>query len=157
MTDGGGRTLVAGVGNIFFGDDGFGVEVAKRLAECELPEGVTVADYGISGMHLAYDLSNGYERAILIDAAPRGGTPGTVYVMEPEEPAEASAALFDAHGMQPDVVLGMLGMLGGKTGRMLIVGCEPESADPGMGLSAPVAAAVDDAVRTVLELIEGGS
>src|SRR6185312_945991 len=119
MTESSVRTLVAGVGNIFFGDDGFGVEVAKRLAECELPAGVTVADYGISGMHLAYDLSNGYERAILIDAAPRGGTPGTVYVMEPTEPAEASTALFDAHGMQPDVVLGMLGMLGGTTGRLL--------------------------------------
>jgi hydrogenase maturation protease len=153
MTAGSGRTLVAGVGNIFFGDDGFGVEVAKRLAECELPEGVTVADYGISGMHLAYDLSNGYDRAILIDATPRGGTPGTVYVLEPEEPAGANTALFDAHGMQPDVVLGMLGMLGGKTGQMLIVGCEPASADPGIGLSEQVAAAVDDAVRKVLELI----
>ncbi len=158
MTGGSGRTLVAGVGNIFFGDDGFGVEVARRLAECELPDEVTVADYGISGMHLAYDLSNGYDRAILIDATPRGGTPGTVYVLEPDQPAEADSALFDtalfdAHGMQPDVVLGMLGMLGGNTGRMLIVGCEPASAGPGIGLSAPVAAAVDDAVRKVLELI----
>jgi hydrogenase maturation protease len=153
MTGGSGRTLVAGVGNIFFGDDGFGVEVARRLAECELPDQVTVADYGISGMHLAYDLSNGYDRAILIDATPRGGTPGTVYVLEPGQPAEADGALFDAHGMQPDVVLGMLGMLGGNTGRMLIVGCEPANAGPGIGLSAPVAAAVDDAVRKVLELI----
>ena len=158
MTGNSERTLVAGVGNIFFGDDGFGVEVARRLAECELPDGVTVADYGISGMHLAYDLSNGYDRAILIDATPRGGTPGTVYVLEPDQPAEADgalvdSALFDAHGMQPDVVLGMLGMLGGNTGRMLIVGCEPASASPGIGLSAPVAAAVDDAVRKVLELI----
>lgn len=158
MTGSSGRTLVAGVGNIFFGDDGFGVEVARRLAECELPDEVTVADYGISGMHLAYDLSDGYDRAILIDATPRGGTPGTVYVLEPDQPAEAGGAifdtaLFDAHGMQPDVVLGLLGMLGGNTGRMLIVGCEPASAGPGIGLSAPVAAAVDDAVRKVLELI----
>jgi hydrogenase maturation protease len=163
MTGGSGRTLVAGVGNIFFGDDGFGVEVARRLAECELPDEVTVADYGISGMHLAHDLSNGYDRAILIDATPRGGTPGTVYVLEPDQPAEADSAgfdsagfdgaLFDAHGMQPDVVLGMLGMLGGNAGRMLIVGCEPASAGPGIGLSAPVAAAVDDAVRKVLERI----
>ncbi len=91
MTTGSGRTLVAGVGNIFFGDDGFGVEVAKRLAERELPDGVTVADYGISGMHLAYDLCDGYDRAILIDATPRGGTPGTVYVLEPELPAEADS------------------------------------------------------------------
>jgi hydrogenase maturation protease len=148
-----GRTLVAGVGNIFFGDDGFGVEVARRLAECDLPDEVTVADYGISGMHLAYDMSNGYDRAILIDATPRGGTPGTVYVLEPDHPAEADSALFDAHGMQPDVVLGMLGMLGENTARMLIVGCEPADAGPGIGLSAPVAAAVHDAVIKVLELI----
>ena len=153
MTTGSGRTLVAGIGNIFFGDDGFGVEVAKRLATCELPEDVTVADYGISGMHLAHDLCNGYDRAILIDATPRGGTPGTVYVLEPEQPAEADSALFNAHGMQPDVVLGMLGMLGGKTGQTLIVGCEPATSGPGIGLSAPVAAAVDAAVRKVLELI----
>jgi hydrogenase maturation protease len=143
------------VGNIFFGDDGFGVEVAKRLAECELPEGVTVADYGISGMHLAHDLCDEYDRAILIDATPRGGLPGTVYMLEPEQPAETDTALFNAHGMQPDVVLGMLGMLGGKTGQTLIVGCEPATSGPGIGLSAPVAAAVDVAVRKVLELIEG--
>ena len=158
MTKRTGRTLVAGVGNIFFGDDGFGVEVAKRLAECELPDSVTVADYGISGMHLAYDLCDGYDRAILIDATPRGGTPGTIYVLEPGQPADADpgevdTALFNAHGMQPDVVLGMLGMLGGTTTQTLIVGCEPELSGPGIGLIAPVAAAVDDAVRKVLELI----
>jgi len=158
MTTGNGHTLIAGVGNIFFGDDGFGVEVAKRLAEHDLPPGVTVADYGISGMHLAYDLCDVYDRAILIDATPRGGTPGTIYVLEPEQPADADpgevdTALFNAHGMQPDVVLGMLGMLGGKTGQTLIVGCEPATSGPGIGLSAPVAAAVDDAVRKVLELI----
>jgi hydrogenase maturation protease len=153
MMTGSGHTLVAGVGNIFFGDDGFGVEVARRLVERELPDGVTVADYGIAGMHLAYDLSGGYDRAILIDATPRGGTPGTVYVLEPGQPAEADTALFDAHGMQPEVVLAMIGLLGGKTERMLIVGCEPASAGPGIGLSEPVAAAVDGAVRTVLELI----
>ena len=106
-------------------------------------------------MHLAHDLCDGYDRAILIDATPRGGTPGTVYVLEPELPAEADSALFNAHGMQPDVVLGMLGMLGGKTGQTLIVGCEPATSDPGIGLSAAVASAVDDAVRKVLELIEG--
>jgi hydrogenase maturation protease len=155
MTAGSPRTLIAGVGNIFFSDDGFGVEVAKRLAACELPEGVTVADYGISGMHLAHDLCDGYDRAILIDATPRGGTPGTVYVLEAEQPAEADSMLFNAHGMQPDVVLGMLAMLGGRTGQTLVVGCEPAASGPGMGLSAPVAAAVDGAVRKVLELIHG--
>ncbi len=159
--------LIAGVGNIFFGDDGFGVEVARRLAVLDLPDWVTIADYGISGMHLAYDLADGYGSAILIDATPRGGAPGTVYVIEPEpapEPAPlasggplAGGALFDAHGMQPDVVLGMLGMLGAQAGRMLIVGCEPAAADPGIGLSAPVAAAVDEAVGVVLRLIGVGT
>jgi len=187
-----GKVLVAGIGNIFLGDDGFGVEVAARLARVELPDGVRVVDYGIRGMHLAYDLANGYDAAILIDATPRGGEPGTIYVIEPgpaeseseprpgagaaagqvdAPPAEAGAdagetgtgeadagaadasRLFDAHGMQPDVVFGMLDMLGGgRPGRILIVGCEPASVDYGMGLSEAVAASVDEAVRVVGEL-----
>jgi hydrogenase maturation protease len=158
-----GRMLIAGIGNIFLGDDGFGVEVARRLAGADLPDWVTVADYGISGMHLAYDLASGFETAILIDAAPRGDPPGTVHVIEPERTAApgaassggplAGGALFDAHGMQPDVVFGVLDLLGAETGRVLIVGCEPQSADYRIGLSAPVAAAVDEAVRVVLDLV----
>jgi hydrogenase maturation protease len=147
------RTLIAGIGNIFLGDDGFGVEVARRLAAEDLPAHVTVADYGIAGMHLAYDLCEGYDRAILIDATPRGAPPGTVYVIEPEQQAEPQLALLDAHGMQPDVVLGMIGTLGGAPRGVLIVGCEPASSDPGIGLSEPVAAAVDNAVKAVLDLI----
>ena len=146
------RVLVAGIGNIFLGDDGFGVEVAGRLAKLELPDWVAVGDYGISGLHLAYDLADGVEMAILVDAAPRGGEPGTVYVIEPG-PAQGSTTFFDGHGMQPDVVLSMLGSLGAHVGRVLVVGCEPASADYGIGLSPPVAAAVDDAVKVVLELI----
>jgi hydrogenase maturation protease len=153
--------LIAGVGNIFLGDDGFGVEVANRLAAADLPEWVQVTDYGIRGMHLAYDLAGGYDTTILIDAAPRGGTPGTVYVIEPDlrpQPRDAEAAveqnpLFNAHGMQPDVIFGMLDMLGGQVGRVLIVGCEPASVEYDMGLSEPVAAAVDEAVRVVLDLV----
>jgi hydrogenase maturation protease len=152
--------LVAGVGNIFFGDDGFGVEVARRLATRGLPDGITVADYGISGMHLAYDLAAGYSSAILVDAAPRGGAPGTIYVIEPEPPSAdqepAAGLLIDGHGMQPDVVLKVLGMLGATAGRMLVVGCEPASAEPGIGLSEPVAAAVDEAVTVVLRLLGEG-
>ena len=187
-----GKVLVAGIGNIFLGDDGFGVEVAARLARVELPDGVRVVDYGIRGMHLAYDLANGYDAAILIDATPRGGEPGTIYVIEPgpaeseseprpgagaaagqvdAPPAEAGAdagetgtgeadagaadasRLFDAHGMQPDVVLGMLDLLGGaRPSQIVIVGCEPASVDYGMGLSEAVAASVDEAVRVVGEL-----
>jgi hydrogenase maturation protease len=157
------RVLVAGVGNIFLSDDGFGVEVASRLAATQLPDWVQVVDYGIRGMHLAYDLANadGYETTILVDATPRGGEPGTVYVIEPDlrpqpRTAEAAAAgnpLFNAHGMQPDVIFAMLDMLGAQAGRVLVVGCEPASVEEGMGLSEPVAAAVDQAVRVVLDLV----
>jgi hydrogenase maturation protease len=159
----GGGVLVAGVGNIFFGDDGFGVEVARRLTEAgqqdQLPDGVQVGDYGTSGMHLAYDLADhGYGTTILIDAAPRGETPGTLTVLEirPEDRADLASAggpqLFNGHGMQPEVVLGVLDMLGAEPGRILVVACEPASAEPGMGLSAPVAAAVDQAVALVTRL-----
>jgi hydrogenase maturation protease len=152
------RTMIAGIGNIFLGDDGFGVEVARRLAGADLPDGVRVADYGISGMHLAYDLAEGYDTTILIDASRRGGEPGTVYIMEAGAgPHQGSAApggqVLDAHGMQPDVVLAMLGMLGADPGRVLIVGCEPASSAEGIGLSAPVAGAVDRAARIVLDLV----
>jgi hydrogenase maturation protease len=157
------RVLVAGVGNIFLSDDGFGVEVASRLAATDLPDWVQVVDYGIRGMHLAYDMANsdGYQTTILVDAAPRGGEPGTVYVIEPEPQPQRRAAdaaveqnpLFNAHGMQPDVVFGMLDMLGGQAGRILVVGCEPASVDEGIGLSGPVAAAVEEAVRVVLDLV----
>jgi hydrogenase maturation protease len=172
MTDRGssppGRMLIAGVGNIFLGDDAFGPQVARRLAAEDLPGWVRVADYGISGMHLAYDLADGYDTAILIDAAPRGGQPGTVTVLEvaaehrrdlaaDEGPAGASR-LFDAHGMQPDVVLGVLDMLGaGGEVRTLVVGCEPASVDYAMELSEPVAKAVDEAVRVVLGLVAEAS
>jgi hydrogenase maturation protease len=151
--------LIAGVGNIFLSDDGFGVEVVRRLATADLPDWVRVADYGISGMHLAYDLAEGYCTTILIDAAPRGGEPGTIYTVElqpSEHPPPGSLAgsqLFNAHGMQPDVVFGMLDMLGADAGRVILVGCEPAIVDYGMGLSAPVAAAVSEAVEVVMELV----
>jgi hydrogenase maturation protease len=154
------RTLVACLGNIFLSDDGFGVEVARRLEREDLPDGTRVTDYGIRGMHLAYDLAEGWDATILVDAAPRGGDPGDVYVIEPErQPAGGQAGglagnmLLDAHGMQPDVVLGMAGMLGAEAGQVLVVGCEPASVAEGIGLSEPVAAAVDEAVRVVLGLV----
>jgi hydrogenase maturation protease len=169
-----GKLLIAGVGNIFLGDDGFGVEVARRLADADMPDWVRVADYGIRGMHLAYDLANGYDSAILVDATARGGAAGTVYVIEPdldtvpgigaaggdltaEDGQPGNNPLFDAHGMQPDVVFGMLGMLGASTRQVLVVGCEPASLDYGIGLSPPVAGAVDEAVRVVLDLVAGAA
>ena len=155
-----GRVLIAGVGNIFLGDDGFGVEVAKRLAATDLPDWVQVADYGISGMHLAYDLADGYDTAILVDTAKRGGEPGTLTVIDASQEQQAAGAgtlaetrLFDAHGMQPDVVLGVLDMLGAGSARVLVVGCEPATLDYGMELSEPVANAVDGAVQVVLDLV----
>jgi hydrogenase maturation protease len=161
-----GRMMIAGVGNIFLGDDGFGVEVARRLADAGLPDWVRVADYGISGMHLAYDLAEGFETTILVDASARGEPPGTVYVLElsaADRPApgapgradgtRAAVPVLDGHGMQPDVVLGMLDMLGADAGRVLLVGCEPARIDARIGLSEPVAAAVDEAVRIVRDLV----
>jgi hydrogenase maturation protease len=168
MTDRGssppGRMLIAGIGNIFLGDDAFGPEVARRLAAEDLPGWVQVADYGISGMHLAYDLADGYETAILVDAAPRGGEPGTVTVLEvgAEHRRDLAAAagplgasrLFDSHGMQPDVVLGVLDTLGaGGPARILVVGCEPASVDYGMELSEPVAGALGEAVQVIMGLV----
>ncbi len=171
-----GRTLIACLGNIFLGDDGFGVEVAKHLAGQELPAGVRVTDYGIRGMHLAYDLAEGFETTILVDCVQRGDEPGTVYVIEPEpaphpatpvsagtagggtgeDAALAAMSLFNAHGMQPDVVLEMAGTLGAEAGRVLVVGCEPASLEEGIGLSQPVAAAVEEAARAVIRLVTAG-
>jgi hydrogenase maturation protease len=156
-----GKLLIAGVGNIFLGDDGFGAEVASRVAAADLPDWVHVVDYGIRGMHLAYDLAGGFNSAILVDAIARGGEPGTIYVIEPDRPADlpetggtlAGNPLFNAHGMQPDVVLGMLGSLDAADRQVLVVGCEPAGLDYGIGLSGPVAAAVDNAVRVVLDLV----
>ena len=147
------NVLIAGVGNIFLGDDGFGVEVARRLSELDLPDGVQVRDYGVSGMHLAFDLLDGYDTTILVDATSRGDVPGTVYVVELDPVTEATGPV-DAHGMQPDVVMQLLAMLGGTPGRVLLVGCEPASVTDHIGLSPLVAGAVDAAVKTVIELVE---
>jgi hydrogenase maturation protease len=148
--------LVAGVGNIFLGDDGFGVEVARRLAAADLGPDVKVADFGIRGVHLAYELLDGYDLVILIDAAPRGDPPGTLYVIEPEEPEAPDpdeVPPLDAHGMDPGAVLSLLGVLGGHVDRLLVVGCEPAVVDEGMTLSPAVEAAVDPAVSLVQDLI----
>ncbi len=155
------RVLVAGIGNIFHSDDGFGSEVARRLltAPDPLPEGVKVTDFGIRGIHLAYELLDGYDTAILVDATQQGGEPGTLYVMEPDvdaietENGLAEAGIADAHGMDPASVLALLRSLGGGVERLLVVGCEPADVEDGMGLSEPVARAVDEAVRVVRELV----
>ena len=146
------RTLVAGVGNIFLSDDAFGVEVVRRLAGHRVPDNVTVTDFGIRGIHLAYELLEGYDRLILIDAISRGGPPGTIYVLEPDE-VGSKGAVADAHGMEPMAVFAYLASIGGGPIPTVIVGCEPATLDENMGLSDQVEKAVDKAVDVVLGLI----
>jgi hydrogenase maturation protease len=152
------RVLVAGIGNVFQSDDAFGVEVAQRLAGRTLPAGVRVEDFGIRGVHLAYELLEGYDGLVLIDAVPLGEPPGTLAVIEPELGAcgadgEDMAPALDAHTMSPDVVLATLANLGGKVRRIYVLGCQPASLDEGMGLTPPVAAVVDRAVELCLQLV----
>ena len=145
--------LVAGVGNIFLGDDGFGVEVVTRMRTRPRLEGVKVADFGIRGVHLAYELLEGYDLVILVDAIGLKEKPGTITVLEPELDTEGEV-LPDAHDLDPVAVMGLLTDLGGSIGRMLVVGCEPAEINEQMGLSEPVAAAVDEAIRVVDELVQ---
>lgn len=153
------KVLVAGIGNVFLSDDAFGVEVVRELRD--LPDGVRVLDSGIRGMHLAYELLDGYDAAVLVDATHRGGEPGTLYTLEHDldAPRASCGAALDGHGMDPAAVLELLDGLATSmgvdrpVGRVLVVGCEPACLDEGIGLSPAVAAAVEPAVRTVRELV----
>ena len=152
------RILVAGIGNVFLGDDGFGVALADRLARRELPPGVEVVDFGIRGMDLAYAMQEGYDAVLLLDATPRGEPPGTLYVIEPE-PADDEVAL-ETHGMDPVKVLGLVRALGGRPPRTLVVGCEPQTRmsvdddDLVAELSEPVRLALAEGERLVESLLE---
>jgi hydrogenase maturation protease len=153
--------LIAGIGNIFLGDDGFGVEVARRLGRKKLPRGVRVADFGIRGFDLAYALQDGYQNVILVDAFPHGQEPGTVSVIEPDlndiGSAEAPQARVDTHGMNPMNVLRMAASMGAPLKGILVVGCEPATLGPDegqMGLSEPVEKAVDEAVNLLNSVID---
>jgi hydrogenase maturation protease len=158
------RVLVAGIGNIFFADDGFGVAVAQRLQERELPRGVDVVDFGIRGMDLVFALGEGYDIALFVDAVPRGEAPGTVFLIEPRLEASDEPVMLDAHGMDPVKVLTLAGQLGPVPERILVIGCEPLTGVSGdeeelVGeLSEPVRQAVDVAVdlveQTLRELLE---
>jgi hydrogenase maturation protease len=149
------RVLVAGIGNIFMGDDGFGVEVARQLGERDLPRGTEVSDFGIRGLDLVYALGEGYDAAVFVDAVPRGEEPGTVFLIEPELEATDEPVALDAHGMDPVKVLALAAQLGSVPERILVVGCEPRTRMTGdeeeiVGeLSEPVRAAVDEAVALV--------
>ncbi|HET6551710.1 MAG TPA: hydrogenase maturation protease [Solirubrobacter sp.] len=144
------HVLVAGIGNVFMGDDGFGVEVARRLAERPVRPGVEVRDFGIRGMDLVYALQD-YDVAIFVDATPRGAAPGTLHVIEPELSDEVS---LDTHGMDPVRVLGLARELGPVPERLLVVGCEPAGDEELTPLSAPVEAALDAAVELVESLLD---
>jgi hydrogenase maturation protease len=154
------RILVAGIGNIFLGDDAFGVEVVRRLCALEFPETVRVRDFGIRGYDLAYALLDGYDLTILVDACPRGDAPGTLYVIEPEinevEVSQSSAVALDAHTMNPVSVIRMARAMGPISKRILLVGCEPATLggeEGRMELSEVVSTAVDEAVKLVQKLI----
>jgi hydrogenase maturation protease len=150
------KVLVAGIGNIFLQDDGFGVEVAHRLSAENLPAMVRVADFGIRGIHLAYELlEREYDLTILVDAIVRGDKPGTLYLVEPDlKGLQAMGEVAaDAHSMTPQHVFQLLNSLGGSPGRVLIVGCEPLETEEGIGLSEPVAGAVEEAVKLVREVV----
>ncbi|MGB7553617.1 MAG: hydrogenase maturation protease [Candidatus Korobacteraceae bacterium] len=155
------RILIACVGNIFLGDDAFGVEVARELATRQLPEGVSVIDFGIRAFDLAYALLDPWDAVILVDAVPRDDVPGTLYTIEPElnsiAAAETCDAPLDGHSMDPVKVVQLAQSMGSITARMLVVGCEP--ADCGgeegrMGLTEPVQNSIAAAADMVEELVE---
>ena len=154
------KILIAGIGNIFMGDDGFGVEVAGSLANHSFPAGVRVTDFGIRGFDLAYALMEGYETTILVDAYPGESRPGTLFVIEPDlkglRSEESQQGFIEPHAMNPLNVLRMAQKMGGELKRVLVVGCVPATLGPEegqMGLSEPVAAAVGEAVKLIDSLV----
>lgn len=157
------RILVAGIGNIFLGDDAFGSELARVLLRREWPANVRVEDFGIRGLDLTFALSDGYDAVILIDATPRGGEPGTLYTIEPDlselDSMAAEGAGVETHGMNPMRVLAVARSMGAQFHRIVVLGCEPspETIDPDgpgeMGLSEPVRLALDEAVAIVESLV----
>jgi hydrogenase maturation protease len=151
------RILIAGIGNIFLGDDAFGSEVARRLLGRPLPVEVRVVDFGIRGLDLTYALMDGYETVILVDATPRGEAPGTLYVIEPERggPTMPADLSIETHALDPAKVLRLAAGMGALTPRVLLVGCEPASLadDMEMGLSTPARAAVEEAIPLIESLV----
>ncbi|MHB8691191.1 MAG: hydrogenase maturation protease [Solirubrobacteraceae bacterium] len=153
------QILVAGIGNAWLRDDGFGGEVAKQLLERELPDGVTVLDFGSGGLDLAYEVMRGYDALVLVDVSRQGGEPGTLYVMEVSD-GDVDGSIEDGqmlnpHGMDPETVLRFVKYVGGWPGRVMVVACEPESVeDVGLGLTPAVQASVVRATDVVLETLD---
>ncbi|HEY5188830.1 MAG TPA: hydrogenase maturation protease [Solirubrobacteraceae bacterium] len=152
------QILVAGIGNAWLRDDGFGGEVTKILADRELPAGVHVVDFGTGGLDLAYEVMRGYDALILIDISRQGGPAGTLYVMEADQDdidgQIEDGQMLDPHGMDPQTVLRFVKYVGGWPGRVFVVACEPEVVeDFGLGLSDSVGAALAKAADVVLETV----
>ena len=147
------RILVAGIGNIFLGDDGFGSEVVRNAAISPDDPNVRVVDYGIRGMHLAYDLLEEWDTLVLVDAVPSRGNPGTLHVFQPDHESGSGATSIDAHSMDPAAVFASLRALGGSPPYTVVVGCEAGSVEEGIGLTEPVANAVPRAARAVAEIV----
>ncbi len=151
--------LVACVGNIFRSDDGFGVEVAARLARDPMPDGVRLVDFGIRSVHLVYELLSGYDVLVLVDTvSQQDGPPGSLYVLEPDLPprdlsGEVPEVVMDAHDLSPGGVMTLMPLLGGHVERILVVGCRPASLEDGIGLSPEVSAAVGPAADLVREVV----
>jgi hydrogenase maturation protease len=146
--------LVAGLGNVFRSDDGFGVEVVRRLGQRPLPAGVQLMDAGIRSLHLAYALLDTPALLVVIDTVARGGAPGTLYVIEPALPA--GDGTVDAHDLDLQGLRAGVQALGGQMPPVLLVGCEPAALDDGMGLSPVVAGVVDQAMDIVCKLAAQG-
>ncbi len=147
------RILVAGIGNIFLGDDGFGSEVVRDAALPQDDPTVQVIDYGIRGMHLAYDLLEHWDTLVLVDAVPSRGHPGTLHVFQADHESDSATTGLDAHSMDPAAVFASLRALGGSPPYTVVVGCEAGSVEEGIGLTEPVAQAVPRAARAVNEII----
>jgi hydrogenase maturation protease len=147
------RILVAGIGNIFLGDDGFGSEVIRNAGIPRDDAGVRIIDYGIRGMHLAYDLLEGWDTLVLVDAIPSRGNPGTLHVFEADHESPPETTGLDAHGMDPAAVFASLRALGGNPPYTVVVGCEAGSVEEGIGLTEPVAKAVPRAARAVEDIV----
>jgi len=153
------RILVAGVGNSWLRDDGFGGEVARRLSAREMPSGVAVMDAGTGGLDLAYEVMRGYDALVIVDVSQQGGEPGTLYVMEPDEASVdgniADGEAINPHGMDPKTVLRFVKSIGAWPGRVVVVACEPaDVSDLGFGLSEQVQAVLDRAVELVVETVD---
>jgi hydrogenase maturation protease len=150
------RILIAGVGNAWLRDDGFGGEVARRLAERELPAGVAVMDAGTGGLDLAYEVMRGYDALVILDVSRQGGEPGTLYVMEVQEESIEGGIedgeTLNPHGMDPHTVLRFVRSVGAWPGKVVVVACEPADVERmGLGLSADVQSALERALELVLE------